>query len=69
MMKQEVFLEGVKCAGCANKVQERFLAIEGVDSVDIELDNKKALIESQREIDNETLNAALAETKYSVVNA
>lgn len=68
-MKKEVFLEGVKCAGCANTVQEKFSAIEGVESVEFDLAAKKAIIESQTEIDTETLNAALAETNYSVVSA
>lgn len=67
MMKKEVLLDGVKCAGCANTVQEKFSAIEGVESVEVDLATKKAVIESQTEIDTETLNAALADTKYSLV--
>ena len=67
MMKKEVLLDGVKCAGCANTVQEKFSAIEGVESVEVDLAIKKAVLESQTEIDTETLNAALADTKYSLV--
>lgn len=66
-MRKEVTLEGLKCEGCANTVQEKFAAVEGIDSVNIDLVNKKAVIESQSEIDNNTLNSALSETKYSVV--
>ena len=68
-MKKEVLLDGVKCAGCANTVQERFSAIEGVESVEVDLATKKAVLESQTEIDIETLNVALAETNYSVLSA
>ncbi|MGP6364213.1 copper chaperone TcrZ [Streptococcus dysgalactiae] len=68
-MKQEILLDGVKCAGCANTAQERFSAIEGVESVEVDLATKKAVLESQTEIDTETLNAALAETNYSVLSA
>lgn len=68
-MQKEVKVDGMKCAGCANTVQERFSAIEGVESVEFDLATKKATVESQTEIDTETLNAALAETNYSVVNA
>lgn len=67
MMKKEVLLDGVKCAGCANTVQEKFSAIEGVESVEVDLATKKAVLESQTEIDTEMLNAALADTKYSLV--
>lgn len=68
-MKKEVRLEGIKCAGCANTVQEKFSAIEGVESVEFNLATKKVTIESQTEIDAEMLNAALAGTNYSVINA
>ena len=44
-------------------------AIEGVESVEVDLATKKAVLESQTEIDTETLNAALAETNYSVLSA
>ncbi|MFV8814800.1 heavy-metal-associated domain-containing protein [Aerococcus urinaeequi] len=68
-MKKEVLVEGMKCEGCANTVKEKFKSIEGVESVEIDLINKKAVLESQTEIDTETLNAALAETNYSVLSA
>lgn len=68
-MKKEVLIEGIKCGSCAKAVQEIFAEIEGVESVEIDLTNKKALIESQTMIDSETLNAALAETNYSVVRS
>ena len=67
-MKKEVLIEGMKCEGCANTVQERFAAIEGVESVEIDLANKSVLIESQSEIQEDTLVAALADTKYSLVD-
>ena len=67
MMKKEVLIEGMKCEGCANTVQERFAEIEGVESVKIDLANKKATIESQSEILENRLVAALADTKYSLV--
>ena len=67
-MKKEVLVEGMKCEGCANTVQEKFEAIEGVDSVEIDLINKKVVLESQSNIDKNTLVFALADTKYSVVD-
>lgn len=58
----------MKRAGCANTVQERFTAINGVESLNINLDNIKAVLESQTKIDNQALDTALADTNYSVVN-
>lgn len=67
MMKKEVLIEGMKCQGCANTVQERFAEIEGVESVEVDLATKKVMIESQSEILENRLVAALADTKYSLV--
>lgn len=67
-MKKEVLVEGMKCAGCASSVQERFEAIEGVNSVVIDLEHKKAVIESQSVIDNAELASALSDTKYTLVD-
>lgn len=48
----------------AQEGKTQTFAIEGVD-----LATKKAVLESQTEIDTETLNAALAETNYLVLSA
>lgn len=66
-MRKEVMVEGMKCKGCAHKVQEKFEAIEGVDSVEVNLENKSVIVESKSEIDKEALRTSLSETKYSVV--
>ncbi|MDZ7835268.1 MAG: heavy metal-associated domain-containing protein [Alkalibacterium sp.] len=67
-MRKEVRVEGMKCEGCARNVQERLSGIEGVNTVDVDLKNEKVVLESQSEIDSETLNSALSETKYSVAD-
>ncbi|SIN98801.1 Heavy-metal-associated domain-containing protein [Carnobacterium alterfunditum] len=67
-MRKEVLVEGMKCKGCANTVQEKFEAIEGVESVEINLESKKVIVESKTKIDAETFRSALSGTKYSVVD-
>jgi len=49
-MKKEVLLDGVKCAGCANTVQERFSAIEGVESVEVDLATKKQYLKVKQRL-------------------
>lgn len=66
-MNQEVIVEGMKCAGCANGVKERFESIEGVESVSVDLESKKATVNAQSPIDKATFESALADTKYSVI--
>lgn len=51
------------------KLENKSFAIEGVESIEVDLATKKVVLESQTEIDTETLNAALAETNYSVLSA
>ena len=52
----------------AQEGKTQTFAIEGAESVEVDLATKKAVLESQTEIDTETLNAALAETNYSVLS-
>ncbi|GEK90237.1 Copper chaperone CopZ [Alkalibacterium subtropicum] len=67
-MRKEVTVEGMKCEGCAKDVQERISGIEGVSTVDIDLANKKVVLESLSSIDRETLDSALSETQYTVAD-
>lgn len=66
-MKKKVFIEGMKCDGCANKVLERFRSIDGVTDVSITLEDKSALIESQNELIDSAIHESLADVKYNVV--
>lgn len=66
-MKNEIIVEGMTCAGCANTVKTKFEAVDGVKSVGVDLESKKITIESDSKIDKETLIAALSDTNYSIV--
>lgn len=65
-MSQTVTIEGMKCDGCVNIVKEKFEAIAGVKSVDVQLEEKQATIEATSELSKEQLAAALADTKFTV---
>ena len=64
MMKKEYNLEGIKCAGCAKTVEERFSSVPGVASVEVSLENKVATVEGDASVD--ALQASLEGTKYSI---
>lgn len=57
-------LEGLKCQGCANNVQERFSKVAGVTDVHVNLEKKEATVEGTAS--KEALQASLAGTKYSI---
>lgn len=66
-MKQEVKVEGMTCAGCANTVKQRFSGLPNVLDVDIDLDDQQAILESSKRISVEELQTALEGTAYSIV--
>lgn len=66
-MKKEITLEGMKCAGCANAVKERFASVPGVNEVVINLETQSALIQGDGTVDDNELSESLSDTNYSVV--
>lgn len=65
-MSQTVKIEGMKCDGCVKIVKEKFEAIDGVTSVDVQLEEKQATIDAANNLSEEQLAAALADTKFTV---
>lgn len=66
-MRKEITIEGMKCEGCSNAVKQRFLGVEGVNDVIVNLEAKSALIEGNSAIDENELRESLSDTNYSVV--
>ena len=57
---------GMSCGGCATTVKNKLSAIEGVNSVRVDLAKKEAEITSSEEIKTETLQKALNNTGYTI---
>lgn len=66
-MKQEVQVNGMACGGCANTVKTRFSGIPGVNEVEINLDQKTAILSAEAHVGDDELIAALEGTNYTVV--
>lgn len=66
MAKKLVNIEGMKCDGCVDNVTKAFSALNGVDNVNVSLDNKNAIVEG--DVSDAALKDALADTHYSVVS-
>ena len=67
MMKQEVKVENMTCAGCANTVKTRFEGVPGVSAVDINLDEKLAVLEVEEHVSEKVLADSLEGTNYNLV--
>ena len=66
-MKQEVKVENMTCAGCVNTVKMRFEGVPGVSEVDINLDEKRAVLEVEEHVSEKVLADALDGTNYNLV--
>lgn len=65
-MNKTVFIEGMKCQGCVDSIKERFEAIAGIDSAEIDLENKKATITGSNDVSLDELQKSLEGTKFTV---
>lgn len=67
-MKQEVYIENMKCNGCAETVKERFEGIPSVERVLVDIDEQKAVLETAETVHDNVLTQALEGTKFKVKN-
>ena len=63
MTKTLLKIEGMMCMHCVGRVEKALKAVEGVESVDVSLEEKSAVVTGGRE---EALKAAVAEAGYEV---
>ena len=65
-MNKTVFIEGMKCGGCVSSIKEKFESIPGVESVEIDLESKKATITGNSDVSLDELRNSLVGTKFLV---
>ncbi|MDA9471787.1 heavy-metal-associated domain-containing protein [Enterococcus sp. 5H] len=65
-MEKTVTINGMKCDGCVTIVKENFEKINDIQLATVNLAQKSAVIESNREISTQELQDALSETKFTV---
>jgi len=49
-MKKKILIEGMSCAHCVNHVKGALSELNGVTSVDVNLDSKSAVIEASEDV-------------------
>ena len=65
-MKKIINIEGMSCNHCVSHVKEALEALNGVNVLDVNLDNKNAIIET--EVENNVIINAIEEEGYDVVS-
>ena len=66
-IKKEVFIEGMMCAHCKMTVEKALSAVENVTSVEVSLENKKAVVHLSSDVSNDVLKHAVTEAGYEVM--
>lgn len=66
-MKTELKIEGMMCQHCQKHVHDALSKMDGVTSVDVNLEKKTATVESNAEISREAFKAVIEEAGYELV--
>ncbi|MDT3316521.1 cation transporter [Microbacterium sp. KSW4-11] len=69
---QDVLVSGMTCSHCVSSVTEELAAVDGVDSVSVDLiagGPSRVTIHSAIPVDSETVKAAIEEAGYTVASA
>jgi Cu2+-exporting ATPase len=67
-MEKTVHIEGMMCAHCEASVKKALESIEGVESADASLKDKKAIIKSEKDIDEKMIRERVEDLGYKVTS-
>lgn len=63
-MKKTVYIEGMMCNHCRAHVQKALEALDGVESVEVSLEDKKAVLTLKNDVDNAVIMNAVKDAGY-----
>ena len=66
-MTKKILIEGMSCGHCVSHVKEALAELNGVTSVEVNLDDKTAVLEGSVDVNDEDIKAAIDEAGYEVV--
>ena len=67
-MNKTMIIEGMMCSHCTGRVEKALSAIDGVDKVEMSLEDKSAVLSLSKEVDDKVLTDAVTEAGYEVVS-
>lgn len=65
-MKKEILISGMTCGHCVKRVENALLEIDGVNSVVVNLNEKRAMVEADDKIEDQLLKDAIDDIGYMV---
>lgn len=63
-MKKTILVDGMMCMHCVKHVTEALEKVDGVKKATVSLENKTAVVELKKEVADDVLLAAVADTGY-----
>ena len=66
VMKKIIKIEGMMCAHCTGHVKDALENVEGVESADVSLDEKQAVVTLSKDVENATLEQVVIDAGYTV---
>lgn len=67
-MKKVLSVEGMMCPRCQAHVEKALSAVEGVESVEVSLEEKSATVTLKADVSNEVLTQAVTDAGYDVID-
>ncbi len=62
-----IMIEGMQCNHCKMSVEKALNSIEGIEKVEVDLEGKKATIETSKEIENTKIKEVIEEAGFEVI--
>lgn len=63
-----ILIEGMSCGHCSKRVEEALKSVEGVKSVLVYLEDKKAEVVLKKDVNSEILKSAVEDIGFEVVD-
>ena len=64
-MKKMIAIEGMMCQMCVKHATKALAAVDGVESVEVSLENKNAIVTLNKDVADAALAAAVTEAGYT----
>lgn len=66
-MKKMIIIEGMSCGSCVRNVTGALREVPGVGSIQVDLQEKRAVVEVNEAVKDESLRNAVYEAGYDVI--
>ncbi|MBN2557762.1 MAG: heavy-metal-associated domain-containing protein [Clostridia bacterium] len=67
-MTRTLRIEGMTCMHCVARVRKALEGVEGVAGAEVSLEDKRAVVSLERNVDDAVLTRAVADQGYAVVD-